>query len=144
VKDGVAVFCHVKISTRSSHLSHLFNQGSNSIQLLKSENKAVERLRALLSKRVGDDAEAWITPVTNQNCSVLYAIATHKDITRKSENLPIFSRISLMRNLKALRIMAVPVKIGFVLDNSARSEGTRKRRRRRPEIADAAHVSESA
>jgi len=41
---------HIKISTRSSHLSHLFNQGVNSIELIELEEESRAKMKALISK----------------------------------------------------------------------------------------------
>jgi uncharacterized protein (TIGR04141 family) len=37
IESNHAVFHHIKISSFSAQLSHLFNQGANAIQLLKLE-----------------------------------------------------------------------------------------------------------
>jgi hypothetical protein len=44
----------------------------------------------------------------------------------KSDNLPLFSRISLMRVMKALRVMSVDAAFGFVPDASPKKVGRRK------------------
>jgi len=47
--DGrLGIFYHIKVSTLSPQLSHLFNQGTNAIELLKLEPESVQRLRALI------------------------------------------------------------------------------------------------
>ncbi|MBT8167609.1 DUF6119 family protein [Falsiruegeria litorea] len=40
-ETATADFYHIKISTRSAHLSHLFNQGLNAIELLKQEGECI-------------------------------------------------------------------------------------------------------
>jgi uncharacterized protein (TIGR04141 family) len=117
VTDGKATLIHVKISTGSSLLSHLFNQGTNSVELLKSEDNAPERLIARIRDRANEttDVGALIAPVRTGNYAVVFAIITRKDAAGKSLNLPLFSRISLARNVKALhRVMNVPVSFGFI------------------------------
>jgi uncharacterized protein (TIGR04141 family) len=125
VADDRAVLIHVKISTASSTLSHLFNQGTNSVELLKSEDGTPDRLIKLLHKKttekitVVDDIDTLIAPVKTGHYEVVFAIITSKDPAQKALNLPLFSRISLARNIKALhRVMGVPVTFGFVKDVS--------------------------
>src|SRR5690606_38206355 len=48
IEDAQVHLIHVKISTRSSSLSHLFNQGVNSAVLLRSENEAISKLKSLV------------------------------------------------------------------------------------------------
>ncbi len=50
---------------------------------------------------------------------MVFAIITAKDPVRKALNLPLFSRISLARNVRVLRrVMSVPVSFGYVKDVS--------------------------
>lgn len=123
VIDDRAVLIHVKISTASSQLSHLFNQGANSAELLKTEDDAPARLVARLREKGNDsdDIDALAAPVEAGDYMVVFAIITRKEPNEKSLNLPLFSRISLARNVKALhRVMNVPVQFGFIKDVSAR------------------------
>lgn len=130
--DGHAVFSHVKVSTLSAQLSHLFNQGTNAIELLKLENGAPGRLKALIAERaVGDVAEDFTAPIDDVKFHVVFAIVSHKDKTAKSHNLPLFSRISLMRNMKALQVMSVRAGFGFIEDKSQKPAGKKKRRKRK-------------
>ena len=64
---------------------------------------------------------------------VVFAIVTHKDAKGKSKNLPLFSRISLMRNLKALQVRGVKGSFGFIEDKTPKTEGTKKKRRENEE-----------
>ena len=117
VRNGRATLIHVKISTGSSLLSHLFNQGANSVELLKGEDDAPERLIARIKQKVNDksDVDALVSAVGDRNYAVVFAIITRKDPARKSLNLPLFSRISLARNARHLqKLMGVPVSFGFV------------------------------
>ena len=130
VEDGTAIFYHVKVSTLSRQLSHLFNQGTNAIELIKLEDEALEKLKSLIREKVDDnDQEGLIAPLDGQHHHVVFAIITHKDRNRKSKNLPLFSRISLNRNVKALRLMNVEVSLGFVEDNTAKTVGRKKKRK---------------
>jgi uncharacterized protein (TIGR04141 family) len=132
VVDGKAVLIHVKISTDSTALSHLFNQGANSVELLKSEELARQKLSDLVATMAGTDREAEMTaPIRERHFRVVYAIISKKSASGRSGNLPLFSRISLRRNLRALDLMDVPASYGFVkddLDRSSTRERSRKRR----------------
>ena len=66
--DGHAAFGHIKISTFSAALSHLFNQGTNAISLLKLDNDAVTRLRlSSLRKEQAVRLMAYSNPLTNRS-----------------------------------------------------------------------------
>lgn len=117
IKDSMACFYHVKRSTRSSQLSHLFNQGINSIELLRTEEESKEKLVTLICDRVGNGAQQdYIAPLNNGKYKVVFSIITHKATDKKSDNLPLFSRISLYRALRALQSMGVERGYGFVAD----------------------------
>jgi len=123
VIDDHAVLIHIKISTASSKLSHLFNQGTNSAELLKTEDDTPTRLIARLREKSkdNDDIDALVAPVEAGDYMVVFAIITPKGPNEKSLNLPLFSRISLARNIKVLnRMMNVPVLFGFIKDVSVR------------------------
>lgn len=112
LNEGKAILAHIKISTRSSSLSHLFNQGINSIQLIRMDKGAREKLIGLLP------SEQFKEPIENQDLKVkvLFGIITKKNKENKSKNLPIFSRISLVRTLKDLQLMGIPFQIVFIKD----------------------------
>lgn len=117
-----AIHTHVKISTRSQQLSHLFNQGVNAIEAIRMNPASRDRLIALVRARLGvRDERAFVSPIENDNHCVVYAIATHKPADRRSDNLPLFSRISLRRCIRHLTIMKVHVRCCFIED--ARSGG---------------------
>ncbi|RDI32766.1 DUF6119 family protein [Lentzea flaviverrucosa] len=131
--DGKATLVHVKISTDSSLLSHLFNQGTNSVELLRSEDSAPGRLVKLIRTKANEhsDVDALVAAVHSGNYAVVFAIITRKDPNEKSLNLPLFSRISLARNIKALdRVMRVPVSFGFIKHTAPRKPPKPKTRRR--------------
>lgn len=115
--DNKVHLVHVKISTRSSSLSHLFNQGVNSIELLRMEEESRKKLKEL----VGNDT-AICDLIDSGRFSVTYGIITKKEANRRSKNLPIFSRISLHRAVNALKMMGIPCSIFFIYDNIDRKE----------------------
>ena len=129
VQDKSAVFYHVKVSTRSALLSHLFNQGTNALQLLKSEQEARDKLYDLIdsSTVTGNQKENFKKPLRKQKYSVTYAIVTHKNKGKKSLNLPLFSRISLRSSLKLLKLMDVDrAAYGFVMNETKIKQIKRK------------------
>lgn len=117
IEDNKLHLVHVKISTRSSSLSHLFNQGVNSVELLRMEEASRNKLKEL----VENDA-AICNLIDNGGFMVTYGIITKKAANRQSKNLPIFSRISLLRAVNALKMMGIPCSIFFIYDNMDRKE----------------------
>lgn len=112
VKNNYLELAHIKISTRSSSLSHLFNQGVNSVELLRRNEDAQGKLKGL----VNDDME-MLSLIDKGDYSVIYGIITKNNSQKKSKSLPIFSRISLLRTLNALKTMNVPVCVYYIFDN---------------------------
>lgn len=104
-------FAHIKVSTRSSSLSHLFNQGLNSVQLLRSNSEARDKLKNLIHM------EEMHLNIDNMKFSVIYGIITNNDRSKRSKSLPFFSRISLLRTFNVLRMMNIPVEVYFIKDN---------------------------
>lgn len=130
VEGGKGVFYSVKISTLSAALSHQFNQGTNAVELIRVEPEALNNLKLLIQDAVPKPKFAdLVQPLDNNMHQVVFAIITHKDKAGKSENLPLFSRISLMRNLKALRGMGITGCFSFVEDKSPYSAGTKIKRK---------------
>ncbi|MDR3640736.1 MAG: TIGR04141 family sporadically distributed protein [Humidesulfovibrio sp.] len=120
IKGENSCFYHVKISTRSAQLSHLFNQGINAIELLRTEDKSREKLKSLILDRVGCCLHGKYTDqLNNGKYKVIFSIVTQKDAGKKSDNLPLFSRISLYRTLRALQLMDVERSFGFITDKTS-------------------------
>lgn len=103
-------FAHVKISTRSLSLSHLFNQGINSAEILRVN----EESRSIL-KTLTESQPEMSELIDNLAFKVTYGIITKKK-GLKTKGLPIFSRISLMRIVNSLKAMAIPVQIVYIYD----------------------------
>jgi uncharacterized protein (TIGR04141 family) len=116
VKNNRCEFYHVKRSTLSVHLSHLFNQGNNSARLLISEPKSRQKFKALIGNQYGDEYTQSLSK--RETYDVIFVIITGKDVTKRSENLPLFSRISLRRNLRDLEMLGVKAGYCFVKDAS--------------------------
>jgi uncharacterized protein (TIGR04141 family) len=136
IRSGVVVFYHIKVSTLSTHLSHLFNQGVNAIELIRLDLQATRRLQALIRERLSEEeADAMITLLESRRYRIVFGIVTRKDPLARSHNLPLFSRISLMRSMKALRLMDVDGKVIFIADHAAAGQGRKKRRRTKAALA---------
>jgi uncharacterized protein (TIGR04141 family) len=131
VEENKAVLIHVKRSTRSSQLSHLFNQGVNAVELIKLEEQSKELFQTLVRSNLNGNNEKNYTKAINNKVKVVYAIITHKDKANKSDNLPLFSRVSLMRNVKSLTLMGADVSVCFIKDESQNKEGRNKERKKR-------------
>lgn len=145
IRDGVAVFYHVKVSTLSAQLSHLFNQGVNAVELIRLEPQAVDKLEALIRETLADgDADAMVTLVRDRKYRIVFGIVTRKDPAGRSLNLPLFSRISLMRGMKALQLMDVPGRVIFIADQVVAAEGRKKKRKKKAVPAEAQAAAEAA
>lgn len=118
-EDAIVDLYHIKISTRSSQLSHLFNQGVNSIALLKQEPECSRKLKAAILERAPhfnqDDVGA---PIDQKRFSVIFGIITRKPEAGGANNLPLFSRLSLMRAMQTLDLYEVPCSLMFIEDRS--------------------------
>ena len=120
VEDDTAVFIHVKRSTRSTGLSHLFNQGTNSIELLKSNRDFLQELEQLIEKVVveNQNLEAFKKPLEHNKFKVIFAIITSRAASGNSVDLPLFSKISLRRSIRSFELMNVEVEYGYIADRS--------------------------
>jgi uncharacterized protein (TIGR04141 family) len=119
-----AVFYHLKISTRSSHLSHLFNQGVNSADLIQLEPASRQKMEDLVTEKLnGNDPAVLLTPLDTFDFKVVFGIITHKNKDAKSDNLPLFSKISLMRNMQQLDVRKIPTALMFIDDQSPKKHG---------------------
>ena len=138
VSNGARRFIHVKVSTLSSTLSHLFNQGVNPISLLKTSQYARDALQEIIlsSNEKSKDLKS-IAPNDFSKIEVVYAIVSRKVATKKSDNLPLFSRISLMRSLKSLQGMSVTPCYIFIKDTSPAKPGKTKARKNKKKNAPA-------
>ncbi|MGV1758847.1 DUF6119 family protein [Rhizobium sp. A22-96] len=136
VRDGAATFYHIKVSTLSAQLSHLFNQGVNAVELMRLEPQAVDKLEALVRDLMaGGDPDSLVALVRDRKYRIVFGIVTRKDPAGRSLNLPLFSRISLMRGMKALQLMDVPGSVIFIADQAVAAEG-RKKKRKKKAVAD--------
>lgn len=117
IKNNMAELIHNKISTRSANLSHLFNQGVNSVELLRQNVEARNKLKELVGHDPSLEAK-----INDDQYQVTYGIISNKRRELKSDALPLFSRISLLRCIKILRLMKVPTTVFLVKDNVDRKQ----------------------
>lgn len=111
-QNNAVELIHNKISTRSACLSHLFNQGVNSVVLLRQNTEAKNKLKELVEHNPSLEER-----IDNDQYIVTYGIITNKAKEVKSNALPIFSRISLLRCVKTLKLMKIPTKVFLIKDN---------------------------
>lgn len=120
VSENIACYTHVKIGSRSSTLSHLFNQGVNSISLLNGESESLNKLKTLFEGH--PDEVNFKKAVDSKKSKVIYAIISKKDPSKKSKILPLFSRISLKRAIQSLKAMNVQYSVVIIEDKSKTSD----------------------
>lgn len=143
--EELIVLHHVKRSTVSSNLSHLFNQGLNSIQLVRDEEQALENLKGLAADKAPDGQEDdFVSAFDGKNFKVAFHIITHKDKNQKSDNLPLFSRISLKRTIRELRRMGIEAEFCFVENLVQAKDGTKKVRKKLAGEAQGENEAEAA
>lgn len=136
LRGETAVMYHVKVSTLSAQLSHLFNQGINAIELLRLEPEALEKLDALIAGKVAaQTAQTLVDLVHAGKVRIIFGIVSRKDPAGLSLNLPLFSRISLMRALKALHVRGIERGYMFIADESGDAEGRKKKRKKKEIVA---------
>lgn len=144
IRNGKASFYHIKVSTLSAQLSHLFNQGTNAIELMRLESRAVDKLETLIRAGLAEsDADELVALVRGRKDRVVFGIVTKKDPAGLSWNLPLFSRISLMRIMKYLLLMGVPGSVMFISDQLTPTEGRKKKRKSNAAATPEAGVTES-
>ena len=142
IDDDLIVLHHVKKSTVSALLSHLFNQGLNSIQLVRDNSVALENLKDLAVDKAPDGEKAKFCAAFRSNqFKVVFQIITHKDKDNKSLNLPLFSRISLKRTMKELRRMGIKAEFCFVENGVNATEGKKKKRKKKVDDAPDAEAA---
>lgn len=115
VEKGKAVLVHIKVGTFSFKLSHLFSQGATAVELLRESDAALTKLKRLINEHAAiDHIHAMTKAVDRRRFAVIYAIVSHKEEVGKSQNLPLFSRITLRRAISALRALDAEAKFCFV------------------------------
>mgnify|MGYP003627906700 CR=1 FL=1 len=112
-------FIHVKRSTLSSGLSHLFMQGTNSYELLVGEQESRKKFAELLKPHLADvQIDTILNEIQNGQMAISFVITTHKDVSKGALALPLFSKISAYRTLRTLNRYRIPARISFAPDVS--------------------------
>lgn len=106
--QGLELF-HIKLGTKSAMLSHLFNQGIVSMDLLLSE----ESSRRNLKERLNNE-EAYNVAIDSKTFSVIFGIVTHREIQNGVRLLPLFSKISLYRVVRGLETRRIEWSLVFI------------------------------
>lgn len=75
--------------------------------------------------------DEMIAPLNAGKYQVIFAVVTHKNKAGKSKNLPLFSRIGLMRDLKSLQVISVQGGFGFIEDQTPKTDGRKRERKKR-------------
>jgi uncharacterized protein (TIGR04141 family) len=102
-------FIHVKHYGGSAPLSHLFNQGLNSAELVKNDSTFVEKANEKIHEQQGHDGHDISKGCVNQ---VVYAIIS--EASSNPPRIPFFSRISYNQAAKRLQSMGIECKIGAI------------------------------
>lgn len=109
-----AELVHVKCGTDSARLSHLFNQGGNSAEILISSQAARNDFKVMMPE--GRYTNSCLARIEEKQFKILFVILTQKDITQKESNLPFFSRVSLRYTARRLRAMGVGLAVQYARD----------------------------
>jgi uncharacterized protein (TIGR04141 family) len=95
----------------------LFNQGVNSVTILRQNPESKDKLKELIKHDNGFNNQ-----IDNNQYSVTYGIISNKDRRLKSDSLPIFSRMSLLRCARTLSLMNIKIKVFLIKDNVNRKQ----------------------
>ncbi|MFE7033519.1 DUF6119 family protein [Streptomyces sp. NPDC057621] len=98
---------HVKRASSSAPLSHLFAQGWTSIDALRSDRQARDKLRERIMQRSSTHP---YDPKAKPK-KLIYGIAIKRDATVSRSNLFTFSQVALMRAINALENADVDVEV---------------------------------
>jgi hypothetical protein len=97
------------------------------MELIKGQQESREKMKALVKSNLSKNTEArYLDPFSTFDLRVVFGVVTHKAQDKKSDNLPLFSKISLMRNMMRLDIMSVPSSLVFIHDDSPPKHGHSK------------------
>ncbi|MBO7080890.1 MAG: TIGR04141 family sporadically distributed protein [Neisseriaceae bacterium] len=103
-------FIHVKQYSGSATLSHLFNQGLTTAELVKSDKDFVAKANNQIAKQCTGKQDFTLTQ--NYPQVVVFAIISNKN--DKIPNIPFFSKITFCNIKKRLEMMGINVEISSV------------------------------
>ncbi|MFB7430447.1 DUF6119 family protein [Streptomyces microflavus] len=98
---------HVKRASSSAPLSHLFAQGWTSVDALRSDRQARDKLR----ERITERSSTHSYDPNMKPKKLVYGIAIKRDATVSRKNLFTFSQVALMRAINALENADVDVEV---------------------------------
>lgn len=102
-------FVCVNKETRSATLSHLFAQGSVSMQLLRESLEYRQYLLSQATKKFPAD-NFNVNDFPYSECTLVYAISTKK-IQDIRSSLPFFSKVNLLHHVNLIKRLGIKVKI---------------------------------
>lgn len=102
-------FVCVKRETSSATLSHLFSQGSISIEMMRNVPEYREKLVKAIYKKF-NDFEYSIDNFPYDKSTVVYAISTEKDGDIR-KIIPFFSKINLLQHTKRINELGMDVQL---------------------------------
>lgn len=108
VRDGS--FVHVKKYSGSAPLSHLFNQGLTTAQLVRSDSDFLAKANVRIAQECSEHGEYSLTSMEPKE--VVFGIIT-KD-TQDRPNIPFFSKITFCAVKRQLEMMNVDVSIAAI------------------------------
>lgn len=108
VRDGL--FIHVKRYSGSATLSHLFNQGLTTAELVRSDSSFLKKVNERIVEVQGEGREYKIT--SSQPDEVVFGIIT-KD-TQELPEIPFFSKITFCAVKRHLEMMNIKVTIAAI------------------------------
>jgi len=92
--------------------------------MIEVEEESRTKLKQLLIDRLnGNDQDAYLAPIETRDFKVVFGIITYKDKRRRSKNLPLFSRINLMKVMRQLDLVKTPSAFAFIEDRSPKKGG---------------------
>ena len=111
---------HVKRGNSSSVLSHLFNQGLVSAELIKEDNSFLVKANSVIKENVKkkglDSQNSKYEIKSSDNFTVIYGII--KKGNEKLPSIPIFSKISLYYVKRRLKAINCKVEIAHIQTNA--------------------------
>ncbi|MBB3967376.1 hypothetical protein GGQ67_005076 [Rhizobium metallidurans] len=107
------------------------------VHLIQLEPISRQKMKDLVSGKLnGNDPASHVAPLNSFDFKVIFGIITHKNKDDRSDNLPLFSKISLMRNMQQLDVRKIPSALMFIDDQSPKKHGHPKHEKILVEVVD--------
>ena len=107
-------FVHVKRYSGSATLSHLFNQGLTTAELIRSDSRFLQKANSCVARQRSANQNVELTPRDPK--TVVFAIISKKDDSRP--NIPFFSKIAFCNVKSRLEMMGIEVSLAAVLSHT--------------------------